>query len=257
MLSIDQYAYASKLKSIDAMEKLFFSLTTLFICLWADMPVISIIVFVVMTWVIVCKGGTPLNYVLKLLLVPMMFLLLSVVTIAISISSQQTAFLFSLPVLGRYIGVTAAGASEAMGLFLKAMGSVSCLYFLTLTTPMVELLSALRRLKCPALLAELMSLIYRFIFVLLDTAHTMYLAQQARLGYSSFVCSYRSLGALASTLFIRSYKRSEALYTALETRGYEDEIKVLDEPVHKQRLNYLKTLGLNTVLLIITLLVRV
>jgi cobalt/nickel transport system permease protein len=121
---------------------------------------------------------------------------------------------------------------------------------------MVDLLALLLRLKVPKLLVELMGLIYRFIFVLLETADTMFTAQNSRLGYSSLSTGYRSLGALASTVFIRAYKRSDELYTALESRGYEGELNVLDEPFETHWIKYIVPIVINLLLIITTLFLR-
>ncbi len=59
-----------------------------------------------------------------------------------------------------------------------------------------------------------MSLIYRFIFVLMETADTMVIAQSSRLGYSSIISGYRSLGVLVSSVFIRSYQQADKIYTS-------------------------------------------
>lgn len=256
MINIDKYAYNSKLKNIEPMEKFVFSILTLFVCLWADLSVISIFVLFVMGWVTVFKGGIPFPFFAKLLLLPMSFLIIGVITIAVNISSNTEIFLSYIPIGGTFIGISLTGLSEAVHLFLKSMGAVSCLYYLSLTTPMVDILSVFRRLKIPKLIIELMSLIYRFIFVLIETADTMFIAQDSRLGYRSLSSSYRSLGALASTLFIRAYKRSDELYTALEARGYDGELNVLEEKFEKSRLGYIAPIIINIFLIVTTLLLK-
>ena len=70
--------------------------------------------------------------------------------------------------------------------------------FLTLTTPLVDLVDLWRRWRIPALLIDLMTVIYRFIFVLIDIAGRMRMAQESRLGYNtSFYRAMNSAGLLA------------------------------------------------------------
>jgi len=256
MLNIDQLAYSSKLIKTDAMEKLFLAVATIFVSLWLNSIISSIIVLYVMTWMTVRKGGTPLAFFLKLMMVPMPFLLIGVLTVSVSWSASGGQFLLSLPFCNTYFGVTKNGLVTASYLFFRVLSAVSCLYFLSLSTPMVELLFALRKLKCPSLFLELMSLIYRFIFVFMETAQKIYIAQNSRLGYASFATSFKSLGTLVSTLFFRTYKRSDELYSALESRGYEDELRVLEEPRDRHYANYLQAAGFNVFLLLAALLFR-
>lgn len=79
------------------------------------------------------------------------------------------------------------------------------------------------------LIIELMLLIYRFIFILLDTAHAIMTSQNARLGNCDFKTSCKSFGQMGSTLFLRAFKRSNALYDSMEARCYDGSICVLNE----------------------------
>ena len=110
-----------------------------------------------------------------------------------------------------------------------ALSAVTCLYFLSLNTVMTDILGALRKLHLPSLLIELMLLIYRFIFVLFQTASAITVSQQARLGNRDFKTRVRSFGAMGSALFIRALKRSNTLYDAMESRCYDGSIRVLSK----------------------------
>ncbi len=256
MIIIDKYAYISKLKQTAPMKKLVFSLLTLGICIWADTVLVSVLVLLTMGWFIVCKGGIPLNLFTKLMLVPTLFLLVGVLTIAINVSGDMNAFLFSIYGFGTYIGVSQSGVYNALCLFSKALGAVSCLYYLSLSTPMVDLLAVLRRLKVPKLMLELMGLIYRFIFVLLETTDSMVVAQKSRLGYSNLTSAYRSLAVLAANLFIRACKRSDDIYTALEARGYDGEINVQEEPFSTKWTEYIPAVIINLFFVLIALFLK-
>jgi len=249
MLNADRYAYTSKLNNVNPMEKLIFALLTLVVGLWLDSLTVSIAILLIMTFFSVVKGGTPLAHYLKLMLIPFSFLLAGVFTVAVEVNAEQQEFLLYSQVFGQYIGFTPSGLTAAARLFFRALGAVSCLYYLALTTPMVDILSALKKVKCPQLLIELMSLVYRFIFILLETAETMITAQNSRLGYINIRAAYHSLSAMLATLFVRAYKRSDELYTALEARGYQGELKVLEEPYQRRRLGYLQTVVINSILI--------
>jgi len=252
MISIDKYAYSSKLRYTDPMQKLVFAIMTLAVCIWAEQNIISVAVIFMMGGMTVWRGGIPLRFLLKLLLVPMSFLLVSIFAIAVNISENKE-LLLAIPVAGKWIGFSAEGFKDSLRLFLKALGAVSCLYFLSLSTPMVDLLSALRRLRIPKILVELIGLVYRFVFVLLDTVNTIYIAQSSRLGYSSLSSSYRSLGAMVSMLFVKSYKQSDALYTALEARGYDGELNVLAENYEGHWSWYVSVVAVNALLVLLAI----
>lgn len=117
----------------------------------------------------------------------------------------------------------------AVQLILTALGAVSCLYFLSFTTPMPDILEVLGKLHCPGLLIELMLLIYRFIFILLNTASAITTSQNCRLGNKDYRTSLKSFGLLGSVLMMRAISRSNKLYDAMEARCYDGRIQVLSE----------------------------
>lgn len=234
MINIDKYAYASKLKNINPAEKMFFALITLCVCLWANNFIVSMLIISIMTFLITKVGRTKIRVFIKLMMVPIAFLIIGILTIVVSYSLKQDTFLVSFKLFNGWIGVSKSGIIQGLNMFLKVMGSLSCLYFISLTTPIIDVISVLAKLKVPSFLIELISLVYRFIFIILETSEMMFISQNSRLGYRDIKTSYKSLGALASTLFIRSFKRANDLYTALEARGYNGELKVLEEQVQKE-----------------------
>lgn len=132
-----------------------------------------------------------------------------------------------------YITGSRSGLYQGWKLCATALAAVTCLYFLSLNTVMTDILGACRKLRLPSLLIELMLLIYRFIFVLFETASSIMISQQSRLGNRDFKTRVRSFGALGTSLFILSLKRSNALYDAMESRCYDGRIQVLsrEQPV--------------------------
>jgi len=231
-LLTDRYAYNSKLKNKSPSARLLFSLLTMSVCLWADNLIISITVLFIMGFTATAMGGTRLAVFLKLLTVPAVFLLTGTLTIAFNISGSRDMFLFSVPLFGAYIGVTKTGIIYSLNLLFKALGAASCLYYLSLSTPFAEIMNVLRMMRVPKLLTEIMGLVYRYIFLLYETTELMMVAQKSRLGYSGVSSCYHSLAALASMVFIRSFRRTDRLYKALEARCYGGELCVLEE--HKK-----------------------
>ncbi|MHB9093395.1 MAG: cobalt ECF transporter T component CbiQ [Eubacteriales bacterium] len=229
MLNIDGFAYSNKLRHVHPLEKAGFAFMTMFLCLGFSLPVISCIVILLMAIAIVGLAGIPGKVYFKLMSLPFSFLLIGVLTIAVSISTQGLGAgrLAGITILGITIDLTYNGLITAGGLLFKSLGAVSCLYFLSLTTPAVEMVAIMRKLKFPSLFIELTDLIYRFIFVMLATADDIYTSQSSRWGYASLKNSMKSLGQLTAALFVKALHRSQTLFTALSSRGYTGQLNVL------------------------------
>lgn len=251
MIHLDQYAYGNALRNVHPQEKFFFALATMIICLAANSFVVSLLVILLMAGVSILAGKIPLRFYCKLMLIPAAFLLVGTATIAINIVDNTANLLWGWQIFHVYLGVTSQSLLLAAKLFFRAWGAVSCLYFLSLTTPSVEIIAILRKLKVPELFLDLMSLTYRFLFVLMDRADNIQVAQTVRLGYTDIRKGYRSLGQLVANLFLHSYQRSRDLYTALEARGYQGYFKVLEREYRYSKKNLCLILCLEMLLILI------
>ena len=226
MLLIDKLSYQSKLRYVNASEKLVYSLLTLVLCVLSRSVKVAVLVFAVNGVLTVGKGGLPLFRYIKLLMIPLAFLAAGTAAVMINVS-RIPMDAFALPAGEWYITGSCEGIRCGLRLCITALSAVSSLYFLSLNTVMTDILCACRKLHFPSLLTELMLLIYRFIFVLFETASSITVSQQSRLGNRSFKTRIRSFGKLGSSLFILALKRSGALYDAMESRCYDGSIRVL------------------------------
>ncbi|KOC36785.1 cobalt ECF transporter T component CbiQ [Clostridium botulinum] len=250
MISIDKLSYISKLRNVNPMEKFMFAVITMFFGIFLNNLIVSILIFFIMSFITLYKGKIPFKSYYKLILMPLFFLVIGTVTIAINLGNNND-FLLKFSIFTVNIGCTKESLYEAIQVFLKSMSAVTCLYFLALTTPIVEVLLVLKRLKMPKLFIELMGLIYRLIFILLETINIIYISQKGRLGYSSIKLGYKSLGQLITILFVKAYKKSQDMYTALESRCYSGEINVIESEYNISYRNIFMIIFLQIVLVII------
>lgn len=205
MQQIDRWSYASALRPVHADTKFWFAVITILICIIGKSVPAACITLVVNSCLTVYKGKIPLRYYLGLFRVPLFFLILSTITITFDTRSPLSS----------------------IQLLLTALASISSLYFLALSTPISDLLLVLKRLKCPALMIELMLLIYRFLFVISDQTRQIRNAQTLRLGYQNFRLSLHSFGTLLSVVLVKSLKRASIQYDAMESRCFTGEIRML------------------------------
>lgn len=255
MITIDKLCYNSKLRYVNAGEKFAFTIITLLLCVISRSIVIACIVLTATGILTVCKGGVPLFRYMHFMTIPLAFLILSTLAIMFNIS-RTPLDLFAIPIGNWYLTSSRDSFRYSVQLILTALSSVSCLYFLSFSTPMPDILNVLGTMHCPKLLIELMLLIYRFIFVLLSVASAITTSQQSRLGNKDYKTSLKSFSAMVSVLFIRSFKRANALYDAMESRCYDGTIHVLNETFPPKKKNIFAIAVFEIVLLSFTVLIN-
>lgn len=228
MILIDQLSYSSRLRYKSPRLKMLFSVATLLICVLSRSFVVSGLVLLLTGGLIVLRNGTPLGRYMRLMRIPVAFIALSTVAIVVNLADAPLSWA-AVPIFGKYLTVSPQGLLFGGHLILAALAAVSCLYFLTLSTTITDILAALKSLGCPGLLIELMLLIYRFIFVLLEIASALAVAQKSRLGNRDFKSSCKSASSLMAVLLVRAFQKSSRLYDAMESRCYDGTIRVLQE----------------------------
>jgi cobalt/nickel transport system permease protein len=100
------------------------------------------------------------------------------------------------------------------------------LIFLNLSTPFNHLLSALRWYRIPVSFINLLSYVYRFIFIFIDEMERLFICWQSRHIVLSLNKRFYYLANLIGALFIRAIERSENVYIAMKSRGYSGKIFV-------------------------------
>ena len=226
-LGIDGYARRSRLSGWNTMVKLVGSVTLLILCVASPGAVMPLVMALVLGAVTAWGGGLGWRRYLALLRLPAAFLLLSALALLWSVSSQRLGVL-TVPFFGKWLVVTAASQARTALVVARAAGAVSCLYLLSLSTPMPELLAALRRLRVPGILLDLAVLIYRYIFILLSAHREMRAAAASRLGYDGLGRSLRTTGAMYGNLLAKSFRRAGACFDARESRCCGGEIRFLE-----------------------------
>lgn len=228
MHSFDRWPYSNRLRHMYAGEKMLFAAALLAISLTFGSIWLGLIIFVLFAFVTVHVAAIPQRVFFDVCMAPISFLIISTATLLLTIA-PTTSDLNGLSIGPYVIGITPGALVNVMGLFGRSLGGISALAFLMLTTPLDEMIQVIYQIGIPSYVAEVMIVMYRFIFVLADTANQIRQAQDARLGYCSLRRGYESLGSLAAMLFINAFRRGQRLQTALDARGYTGELHMLDD----------------------------
>ncbi len=123
--------------------------------------------------------------------------------------------------LGYELALKKEGLLIGLLLFTKVAGGVMLLLLLSFTTTITKICMASRWMKIPETLIEVLSFVYRYLFLLIEETETMMSSQRSRLGYVTWFKTIKSFGNLGGLLIIRSIIRAENAHTAMASRGYD------------------------------------
>lgn len=159
---------------------------------------------------------------------PVSFAVLSVAAIVL-VSGGGGAIWSWQPFSWLSLSITPESIDYGIYVLCRTLGGMASLLFIALTTPMTDLFVVMRQCRVPPVLIELVMVVYRTIFTLLDQLVRCYDAQVMRLGYSTRRESIRSFATLCGAVFIASWNTGEDQIRAREMRCYDGRLVVLGE----------------------------
>lgn len=134
---------------------------------------------------------------------------------------------FSLP---ESIFITRQGVSAATIFTIRVATCVSAVVLLFLTTPQQILFKSLRTVGVPKLYVLTMEMAYRYIFLLMDMVREMYVAKKARtIKARGMFEEQKWVGGRIGYTLIRSLDVSEKVHMAMMSRGYNGDVKIMQE----------------------------
>lgn len=227
-LDMDLYAVKSGLANVNPDFKFWVGVLSLCLCLLSPNGITSIVISIAMIGIILRIGKVKAKDYFRFIQIPLSFILLSQVVLLFDFSKFNVGEI-SIPFYGYYIIATKETFNYSVLVSIKALCSVTCLYMISLSTPMYEIIAVLRRCKVPEIMIELMYLIYRFIFVLLEAYQNMKQSAKTRLGNTNLIRSYHSFFGICMNLFVISYQKASKHFDAMEARGYNGHLRFLEE----------------------------
>jgi len=250
-VEVDRSAYTNALAKASPVTKTFFSISALIICVSAlslHSFIVPIIIFITCSFLTLTIAKVKLHLYLDLFLYPTFMVTLSCIFLALFFGSGDS--LIQIPLPWTTWTIYKGGISTAINTFFSVEGSLSCLFFLVLTTSITDLSLILKRIHVPTVLVELSLLIYRYIFMFMEISHQMSTAQKLRLGGRGWLKKIRDTALLVGNLFIRTLEQGERVFVAMNARGYDGNIYVLED-FPKPKKTILATIVLFDIFLII------
>jgi cobalt/nickel transport system permease protein len=234
---LDPYrALASPIHLLDGRVK--FALTVAFILAVSLTPFGAWPVYLLLlSWAISVEvlSGLGVGYVMRRASMALPFVLAAIPLIFTTPGGELGRLVFGPWTLV----ATAEGLLRFANVAVKSWLSVQAAVVLASSTPFPDLLLAMRAVRIPRLLVAMFGLMWRYLFVIGDEGLRLLRARAARSGQArhvnaegirgrpggSLAWRARVAGGMAGSLFLRALERSDRIYIAMLSRGYDGEVR--------------------------------
>lgn len=120
------------------------------------------------------------------------------------------------------------GVIKFFSIMIKIWLSMQAAILLNATTTFTDLLDGLHLSGLPDVFVAIFALMWRYLFVIVQEAERLMHARASRSsrlpglprGSNTFVWRAKVTGRMAGSLFLRSLERSDRVYAAMQSRGY-------------------------------------
>ncbi len=167
----------------------------------------------------------PLGFIFKRVLVIIPFVVILFLFVPFF---KEGVIIYDYSIGPLKIKVSYEGLQILINGVIKACLSILCMLLLISSTEFSLFLKAAERLKCPKIMVIILSFMYRYIFVVQDGLLKMWQAKEARSIGRSGLFQIKALANMIGTLFIKTYERAENVYLAMCARGFDGNIRTID-----------------------------
>lgn len=225
MLLIDQFAYTNGLRHVKAMYKFLFTLFMLVLAIGLDNIYVNLSIFVLIIILELTLAKFKLRNVISFIKVPLIFILLGTIFLIIGFS-KENHFSHSIKIFGGYFGVIEGQEMLFLKVFMRSLAATSSVIFLSVTTPMVDIIKVFKTMHLPNVFIELFMLIYRFIFIIIEEAQTNINSLEIKFGFINNKTSFKSIKIFVENMVLGILKRNEEMINALNIKLYDGEFPV-------------------------------
>lgn len=209
-LAIDQAAWASRWRERALLDKCVLALGLMLSAVLLPPWPAAVLVGVTALVAAVAAARTPWRLLVRSMRPPLVFIGLGAVSVAVTVTVTPH---FS-------VAITSASLTRAGEVTGRALAGTLSVLLLAVTTPVSDILAGLRRLRVPEACVDVAALMYRMLFILLDSLGTIRESQTARLGYTSPRRAMTSAGLLGAAVLTRAWDRARRLEAGLAGREF-------------------------------------
>ena len=243
-VEMDELAYSSRMVSWAPLGKLLFVLSLMIVGLISNSIVVPLCTFTIGLILMAYSTNMKIPLILGLAIgEAILIMIIGSGMISIMGAADEPA-LWDGKLLWFDIHMTETSFNNAWQIFFRAIAGVTLMLSFASSTPIPHLAHAFKSIHCPSEVTELIVLIYRYAFLLLEKFLMMLDAAQCRLGYNGAMTTMRSYAGAMTGTFIFSMELAEKSESALQCRNYTGYFPVFHQPSKMSVLWVVVSIGL-------------
>ncbi len=229
-VQMDALAYSSRMLHWPPLGKLLLVIAVLIVNIMTESVITSLVVMALGLILMAYSTNMRIPFILGIFIAEaILILVIACGIISINGDTSQPC-IWSADFLWMDFYMTADSFNEAWLVMIRAIAGITMMMAFATSTPIPHLAQALRQIRIPDEICEIIVLIYRYAFLLLERLDTMWSAASSRLGFTGFKHTMRTTASIAVGIFTSSMNLADKAQVSLECRGYRGYFPIWNRP---------------------------
>ena len=229
-IQMDTLAYSSRMLNWAPLGKLMLVLAVLIVNVLTSSVVVALAVLVFGIALMMYSTNMRIPFMLGVAIGEALLILIIACGIISINGSHSDPCIWSGHLLWMDLYMTEASFNQAWLVLIRAVSGITVMMAFATSTPIPHLSQALRQIRIPSEVCEIIVLIYRYAFLLLERMDTMWSAAGSRMGFSGFKNSLKTVASIAVGIFTSSMNLADKAQISLDCRGYRGYFPIYNRP---------------------------
>ncbi len=227
---MDTLAYSSRMLDWAPLGKLIFVIGVLIVNILTSSILVPFVTLAIGLVLMAYSTNFKIPFIIALAIAEAFVILIFGAGVISVNGSDGSTVIWDTDFLWMHFHMTVDSFNEAWLILLRGTAGVAVMLSYATSTPIPHMSLAMKQVHMPVEITEIVVLIYRYAFLLLERMEAMWNAAKSRMGFNGAMTSIRTVAAIAIGIFIQSTNLSDKSQVALECRNYRGFFPVYREP---------------------------
>ncbi len=229
-IQMDALAYSSRMLHWPPLGKLLLVIVVLIANIMTDSVITALAVLVLGLVLMAYSTNMRIPFILGVFIAEAILILIVACGIISINGDTSQPCIWQADFLWMDLYMTADSFNQAWLVMIRAIAGITVMMAFATSTPIPHLAQALRQIRIPDEICEIVVLIYRYAFLLLERLDTMWSAASSRIGFSGFRRTMSTTASIAVGIFTSSMNMADKAQVSLECRGYRGYFPIWNRP---------------------------
>ena len=227
---MDTLAYSSRMLDWSPLGKLVLVIAVLVVNITVDSLLVTFVTLGIGLALMAYSTNFKIPFIIFLAILEA-FVILIFGAGVISVNGMDNSLvIWDTDFLWMHFHMTVDSFNKAWLILFRGTAGIAVMLAYATSTPIPHMSLAMKQVHMPVELIEIVILIYRYAFLLLERMEAMWNAAHSRMGFNGFRTYVGTVAAIAVGIFVQSTNLSDKSQIALECRNYRGYFPVFSEP---------------------------